>query len=63
MLGLDFMPKHQIGLTWSDTTKGLLTLENKVLVETVNICEIDPQYMTYSSLTLLPRMLAVIRSM
>ena len=34
ILGLDFMCKHQIGLSWSDTRKGLLTLEN-----TVNICE------------------------
>ena len=31
-----------------------------MLVETVNVCEIGPQIMTYSSLTLPPRMLAVI---
>ena len=60
ILGLDFMCKHQIGLTWSDTGKGLLTLENKVLVETVNICETGPQLITYSSLTLPPRTLTVI---
>ena len=40
--------------------KGLLTLEDKVLVETVNVCEIGPHLMTYSSLTLPPKMLAVI---
>ena len=42
MLGLDFMKKHQIGLGWSDTGKGLLTLEDNVLVETVKVCEIGP---------------------
>ena len=31
-----------------------------MFVETVNICEIGPQLVTYSSLTLPPRMLAVI---
>ena len=61
ILGLDFMHKHQIGLSWSDTGKGLLTLEDKVLIETVNICEAGPQLMIYSSLTL-PRMLAVINA-
>ena len=60
ILGLDFMCKHQIGLHWSDTRKGHLTLENKVLVETVNICETGPHLMTYSSLTLPPMTLAVI---
>ena len=54
------MQKHQIRLSWLDTTKGLLTLEDKVLVETIDICEIGPQLMTYSSLTLPPRTLAVI---
>ena len=39
-LGLAFMQKHEIRLGWSDTGKGLLTLEDKVLVETVNVCEI-----------------------
>ena len=57
--GLDFMQKYKIILSWSDSGKGLLTLENKALVETVNICETGPQLMTYSSLTLPPRMLAV----
>ena len=47
-------------LSWSDTGKGLLTLRNKVLVETVSICETEHQLMTYSSLTLPPRTLAVI---
>ena len=60
ILGLDFMHKHQIGLIWSGTRNGLLTLENKVLVETVHICETGPQLMTYSSLTLPPRPLAVL---
>ena len=60
ILGLDFMSKHHIGLSWSDTRKGLLTLEDKVLVETLNICETGPQLMTYSSLILPPRMLAVV---
>ena len=54
------MPKHQIRLSWSDTRKGLLTLENKVLVDTINIFETGPQLMTYSSLTLPPKTLAVI---
>ena len=49
-----------MGLTWSDTGKGLLTLQNKVLVEAVDIYEAGPQPMTYSSLTLPPRTLAVI---
>ena len=60
LLGLDFMCKDQIGLSWSDTGKGLLTLENKVLVQTINICETGPQLMTYSSLTIPPRTLVVI---
>ena len=59
-MGLDFMQKHQMGLVWLDTGKGLLTLEDKVLVETVNVCEIGPQLMTYSSLALPPRTLSVI---
>ena len=37
-----------------------MTLEDKALVETIDICETRPQLMTYSSLTLPPRMLAVI---
>ena len=53
------MQKHQIGLSWSDMEKGLLTLEDKVLVETIDICEIGPQLIAYSSLTLPPRMLVV----
>ena len=60
ILGLNFIHKHQIGLSWSDTGKGLLTLENKLLLETMNICETGPQLMTYSSLTPPPRTLAVI---
>ena len=59
MLGLHFMWKHQIGLRWLDTGKGLFTLEDKVL-QTVDICETGPQLLTYSSLNLPPRMLAVI---
>ena len=59
-MDLGFIPKHQIGLCCSDTRKGFLTLENKVLIETVNICETGPQLMTYSSLNLPPRTLAVI---
>ena len=47
ILGLDFMQKHQIGLIWSVTRKGLLTLEDKMLVETINICDIGPQQMTF----------------
>ena len=54
------MCKHHIGLSWSGTGKGILTLENKALVESVNICETGPQLMTYSSLILPPRMLAVV---
>ena len=54
------MCKHQIGLSWSDTGKGLLTLEYKILVETVNSCDTGTQLMTYSSLTLPPRVLSVI---
>ena len=54
------MQKHQIGLSWLDTGKEQLTLEDKVLVEKVDVCEIGPQLMTYSSLPLPPRMLAVI---
>ena len=46
------MGKHQIVLGWSDTRKGLLTLEDKVLVETVDVCEIGHQLMACSSLTL-----------
>ena len=42
ILGLDFMYKHQIGLSWSDIRKGLLNLEDKMLVETIDICEIGP---------------------
>ena len=49
ILGLDFMQKYQTGLSWLDTRKGLLTLEDKVLVESVDICEIGPKHMTYSS--------------
>ena len=40
------MHKYQIGLSWLGTRKGLLTLENKVLAETVNICETGPQEVT-----------------
>ena len=54
------MHKHQIGVTWSDIGKGLLTLKNKVLEETLDVCEMGPQLMTCSNLTLLPRTLAVI---
>ena len=54
------MQKYQIGLGWSDSRKGLLTLEGKVLVEPINVCEIELQLITYSSLTLPPRTLAVI---
>ena len=36
------MYKHQIGLGWSDIRKGLLTQEDIMLVETVNVCEIGP---------------------
>ena len=54
------MCKHQVRLSWSDTRKRPLTLENEVLVETINICETAPQVMTYFSLTLPPRTLAVI---
>ena len=60
ILGIGFMCKHQIKLSWSDTRKGLLTLENKVLIETINIYEKGPQLMTSSSLTLPPMTLAVI---
>ena len=60
ILGLDFMHKHQTRLSWSNARKRLLTLENKVLAEAVNICETGPQLMTYSSLPLPSRMLAVI---
>ena len=60
ILGLDIMRKHQIGLSWSDMGKGLLTLEDKMLVETVDICEMKPQLLAYSSLTVPPRILAVI---
>ena len=59
-MGLDFMHKYQIGLSLSDIRKRPLTLDNKVLEETINICETGPQLMTYSSLTPPPRMLAVI---
>ena len=54
------MGKHHIGLSWSDTRKGHLTLKDKVLVGTVNICETGPQLMTHSNLTLPPRGLAVL---
>ena len=60
ILGLDFMHKHQIALTWSNTGKGLLTLKNKLLVETLDICKMGPQLMTCSNLPLPPRTLAVI---
>ena len=60
IFGLDFIQKHQIRLNWSDTGKGLLTTEVKMLVETINICEVEPQRMIYSSLTLSPSTLAVI---
>ena len=60
IFGLDFMQKHQIKLGWSDTRKGVFTLEDKMLVETINVCEIGPQLMTCSSLILPPRTLAVI---
>ena len=62
ILGQDIMQKHQIRLGWLDTGKGLITLGDKVLVETVDVCEIGPQLMTYSSLILPPRMLAVINA-
>ena len=54
------MCKHQIRLTLPDIGQGLLTLENKVLVETLDICEMGPQLMTCSNLTLLSRTLAVV---
>ena len=60
ILGLDFMHKHEIRLSWLDTRKGFLSLEDKVLVVTVDICETGPQLMTYSSLRLPARKLAVI---
>ena len=60
ILGLDFMCKHQIGLNWSDNGKWILTLKHKVLVETLHICEMCHQVMTYCNLNLLPRTLAVI---
>ena len=53
------MHKHYIGFSWSDTGKGLLTLENKVLVETINICETSAQLMSYSSFTPPARMLVI----
>ena len=60
IFGLDFMHKHHIGLSWSDTGKGLIALEDKALVETVNICETGPQLMPYSSLILSPRMWVIV---
>ena len=54
------MHKHQISLSWSDTRKGFFTLENKVLVETVNICETGHPLVAYSSLALPCRMYAII---
>ena len=39
---------------------GLPILEDKMLVETINACEMEPQLVTYSGLTLPPRTLAVI---
>ena len=54
ILGLDFMCKHQIGLTWSVIGKRLLSLENKVLVETLDTCEMGPQLITCSNLPLPP---------
>ena len=42
-----------------DTGKGFLALEDNVLVETIDVCEIRPQLVTYSSLTLCPRTVAV----
>ena len=60
ILGLDFKQKHQIWLGWSDTRKGLLTLEDKMLVETINVCEIGPQLTKYSHHTLPPRTLAIV---
>ena len=41
-------------LDWSDTGKGIFTYENKMLIETVDICETGPQVLAYSSLTLPP---------
>ena len=60
ILGQDFMQKHQAWLGWSDTGKGLLTVEDKVFVETIHFCEIGPQLVTDSSQTFPPRTLEVI---
>ena len=60
ILGVDLMQRYQIRLSWSDTGKGLLTLEDKILVETVGICDIGPQLVIYPSPTLAPRMLTTI---
>ena len=60
ILGLDFMCKHHIGLSWSETRKRLLTLENKVLADAINICEMGSQLMTCSNIILPPRMLAIV---
>ena len=48
ILSLHFMQKYQIGLGCSDIRKGLLTIEDKMLVETINVFEIGSQLMTYS---------------
>ena len=60
ILGLDFMCKHPIRLSWSDTGKGLLTLKYEVLVEIITNCETGPQLTPYSNLILPPRTLAVV---
>ena len=60
LLGLNLMHNHQIWLNWSDIKKGFLTLKNKVLVETLDICEKGPQPMTCSNLTLPTRTFEVI---
>ena len=36
-MSLNFIQKHQMGLSWLDTGKKLLSLEDKVLVEAIDI--------------------------
>ena len=42
ILGLDFMQKHQIGLKGQKQIKDLIAQGMGSVVETSNVCEVDP---------------------
>ena len=56
------MQKHHTGLRLSDMGKGLLTEGKIVLIETIHVCEDSHHILTWTSLNLPPKTLAVINT-